>query len=110
MDRPAVPGGPGADHPDGPAGGHRVGDRTAGAELFLPRILVLVIMPSSPADWFCMTHETATLRHCAYWASLAGMPPRGHTSTVTVEVPKRNQLSVQALEEMMQRIANRGDP
>lgn len=79
-------------------------------ELFLPRILVLVTMPSSPADWFFMTHETGTLRHCAYWMSLAGMPPSGNQATVTIEVPKDNQFSVQALEEIMERIANRGDP
>jgi hypothetical protein len=67
-------------------------------QLGLPRILVLVTMPIASSDWFRMTHEAGMLRHCAYWASLAGMPPSKNTAEVTIEVPKENQFSVQALE------------
>jgi hypothetical protein len=74
----------------------------------LPRLLV--VMPPSPADWLHMTHQEGALRHCAYWASLAGSPPTGNTRTITVPVPKANQFSVQAVEAIMERIANGKDP
>jgi Domain of unknown function (DUF4365) len=79
-------------------------------DLAVPRILVLVVMPRSAADWFHMTHEEGTLRHCAYWASLAGLPPTDNAKEVTIDVPKANQLTVQTIEAIMTRIANRGDP
>jgi hypothetical protein len=84
--------------------------RIPNSELAVPRILVLVVMPGSAADWFHMTDDEGTLRHCAYWTSLAGMPPTGNAREVTINVPKANQFSVQALEAIMTRIANRGDP
>ncbi len=75
--------------------------------VYTPAILVLVVMPPSQADWFCMTRTEATLRHCAYWKSLAGMPPTTNSSTVTISVPVDDPFSVEALEKLMERIANR---
>jgi Domain of unknown function (DUF4365) len=40
------------------------------ANLAVPRILVVVIVPKLTSDWFTLSDESLILRNCAYWASL----------------------------------------
>src|SRR5205823_8046818 len=53
-----------------------------GADCPCPRILVVFVMPPDEADWLGQTAEELTLRHCAYWLSLRGLPATTATSTV----------------------------
>jgi hypothetical protein len=77
-------------------------------EVLTPRILVLVTIPKDVGEWIALSVDQLILRRCGYWASLAGLPPSGNETTVTVSVPRTNLLTVQALKAMMQRVNDRG--
>jgi hypothetical protein len=77
---------------------------------FVPRILVVVLVPENIENWIQQSEEEMCTRHCAYWVSLLGMPATRNTTSVTVELPRRNLFTVEALESMMQRISQRGLP
>ena len=78
--------------------------------LLAPRLLVLVLVPSKPASWLSLTVEALILRHCAFWASLRGLPASDNDRSVTVEVPRANLFDVQALMGIMHRISEGGVP
>jgi hypothetical protein len=62
-----------------------------------PRWLVVLVMPDDEALWLGQSPEELTLRHCAYWLSLAGQPATTSTSTVRVTLPLVNVFSPAAL-------------
>lgn len=73
----------------------------AGREWQLPRFLFLVIAPVDASQWVRVTPGALLMRHAAYWASfhdLEPLPPeRRENSTYTVDVPRANLLTVDAL-------------
>ncbi len=77
------------------------------AEVIIPRLLILVVLPEREED--CLTHceDSLILRHCGYWLSLAGEPERGNTATVTVKIPRHQHFDPIALEALMNK-ANQG--
>jgi hypothetical protein len=77
--------------------------------LFTPRLLVLVLVPSDIEGWLDLTPDQLVLRRCAYWISLAGHPPSNNKTMVRVDVPRSNILDVASLEALMQR-ANDEEP
>ena len=59
--------------------------------------------------WFRIpTEESLVLRHCAYWLSLKDSPPTTNRETVRITLPRSNLFTVQALRDMMERIAKGG--
>lgn len=72
----------------------------------VPRILVVVLVPEKITDWIRQTEEELCLRHCAYWVSLRGMPDTANTTTVTIEIPRINQFTPDALQAIIQRISS----
>lgn len=50
------------------------------------------------------------IRHCAYWASLSGEPATTNTDTVTVRLPRIQQFTPDALQQLMQRVNDGGTP
>lgn len=74
------------------------------ANLMVPRILIVVLVPDNLGDWINQTSTELALRKCAYWHSLRGQPPTSNTSGVTVPLPLSSVFSVAALDGMMQRI------
>jgi hypothetical protein len=50
------------------------------------------------------------LRRSAYWLSLAGAPPTENESSVTVQVPRANLLTVESLVRLMHTINEGGVP
>jgi hypothetical protein len=56
-------------------------------QLFVPRILIVVHVPSDPDDWYKCDSEQIVMRRCAYWVDLAGAPPTQNQATVRIEVP-----------------------
>ena len=74
-----------------------------------PLLLVVVLVPPNVEDWLQQTETELCLKRCAYWVSLRGQPQSTNQTTVTVNLPRQNIFSVEALKTLMQRIAS-GEP
>lgn len=85
-------------------------DELIPTELLAPRLLVLVVVPAQPTAWLSMSPDALILRHCAYWASLRGLPSTENDRSVTVEVPRANLFDVEALTRLMHVINEGGVP
>ena len=66
----------------------------------VPRVLILFIMPDDDTQWLAQSPDELCLRKCAYWASLAGLPPSPNSSTVRVSIPLANVFDQDGLQEM----------
>ncbi|WP_328992199.1 DUF4365 domain-containing protein [Kribbella sp. NBC_01245] len=66
----------------------------------LPRILVAMILPREIDDWVGVSSDFMTLRHCAYWANLAGTTPSGQGRS-NVRIPTANVFDVAGLCSIM---------
>lgn len=72
----------------------------------VPRILIVLVVPSAPEDWLSQGEEALAMRRCAYWLSLHGFEESANEHTVTVQVPRTGLFSPMALQQMMARIGN----
>jgi hypothetical protein len=71
-----------------------------------PLLLVVLELPSDRDDWLRVTAEELTTKRCAYWCNLkGGAPITGETTTVRIR--RRNIFDVNALTEIMTRVARR---
>lgn len=77
----------------------------------VPRILAVVHVPHSVADWMAEEPDQIVLRHRAYWLNLLGEPAHAATKAtdwqqmkVTVRVPRGNLLTAARLRGMMDNI------
>jgi len=75
----------------------------------LPRLLVLLILPSDELDWTAHSEDGLLLRKCAYWMSLRGMPETSNVATVRLTIPRANVFSAPALRELMNKV-RAGEP
>ncbi len=65
---------------------------------YIPRILIVVVVPGDPADWLLATSpDQIALRRCAYWRNLAGMPATPNTSTISINMSTSDVFDVKAL-------------
>lgn len=78
------------------------------ADTQLPRILIVLLMPSGQPEWLQQTSDELCLRHCAYWKSLEGCPESPNTYSVTVHIPIANIFSGGQLIDLMTKV-ERGD-
>jgi hypothetical protein len=76
------------------------------ATVLVPRILVVVFVPDSVADWLRHSEAELALRRCGYWVSLRGQPASTNATGQTVRVPRPQSFTVQALQALMQRIGS----
>ena len=76
----------------------------------IPRILVVVLIPKTPADWLTQSETELCIRGCGYWISLRGMPETPNTNSVNVTIPNTNQFTVAALQSIMERISQGVQP
>lgn len=76
-------------------------------QTMVPRILVVLALPSAEADWLSVTPEQLTLRRCAFWASLSGFPETSNKESVTIEIQSDNRFDVDGLKSLMEQ-ARRG--
>lgn len=76
--------------------------------LIIPRLLIVLLMPRDDTRWLSQTKDELCLRHCAYWVSLQGQPPRPDSRTVTVQIPVGNIFSSEELSDLMKK-AERGE-
>ena len=72
--------------------------------LLVPRVLLVVRVPTRLGEWLAQSAQELALRHCAWWVSLRGRGPSPNTETVTVVLPRPQVLSPGALHTMMERI------
>ncbi|MBE9120363.1 DUF4365 domain-containing protein [Tychonema sp. LEGE 07199] len=76
----------------------------------VPRLLVVVLVPENLENWLQQSEDEMCIRYCAYWVSLRGLPERLNTANVTVELPRSNQFTVEALKSIVQRLSQGGLP
>lgn len=69
----------------------------------VPRVLVVLCVPSNWMQRLEWSPDALVMRHCAFWASLVGMPPTRNRRTCRVEL--RHRLSPEALTEMLYRVS-----
>lgn len=72
-------------------------------QAMIPRILVVLDLPKSEADWLSVTPDQLILRRCSYWTSLAGLTETENKESVTVSIQSGNRFDVNALKALMQR-------
>jgi hypothetical protein len=80
------------------------------ANVMVPRILVVVLVPDDLNDWTNHCEDELTLRRCGYWYSLRGMGDTQNETSVTLKVPRTNSFSVVGLQAIMSRVATQGYP
>ena len=71
------------------------------ADVIIPRLLIVVVLPADEEAWLDHSEEALILRHCGYWASLAGAPERENTATVTVPIPRHQRFDSDAVKALM---------
>ncbi|HZH13941.1 MAG TPA: DUF4365 domain-containing protein [Archangium sp.] len=74
----------------------------------IPKLLVVLVLPGLEAQWLEHSVEALVIRRCAYWLSMAGLPPITSDSKV-VHLPRTNVFSPEQLMSMMERVS-RGEP
>jgi hypothetical protein len=79
-------------------------------DLQVPRILVVVVVPSEPGMWVSASEQELILRHCGYWSSFRGWAPTENTSTLRVRIPRSSCFHVSQVQEIMGRIREGGLP
>jgi Domain of unknown function (DUF4365) len=77
------------------------------ADPIVPRILVVVLVPTDESEWLRQTEEELSLRYCAYWTSLRGMEETKNRGRVTIHVPRANIFSVEGLRDLMKQAARK---
>lgn len=70
-------------------------------ESIVPRILILLTVPDSVAEWTEQTAEQLVLRKAAFWTSLVGLPETANSASVTVSVPKLQLFDATALRQLL---------
>jgi hypothetical protein len=79
-------------------------------DFVIPRILVVVLVPDNVTDWIQHSEAEMCIRRCGYWVSLRGEPATNNTTNIKIEIPRQNLFTVQALQAIMQRLAQGGLP
>jgi hypothetical protein len=67
-----------------------------------PRILIVMKLPTDKGDWISLSEEELTVRHAAYWISLKGLSETDNTTSVTIDIPAANKVTVQSLRDLME--------
>jgi hypothetical protein len=71
----------------------------------VPRVLVVVRVPSDVQDWISHSEDQLVLRRCGYWLSLRGSAPTSNTSTTRVRLSRANLFDAAGLTSLMTRVA-----
>jgi hypothetical protein len=71
----------------------------------VPRVLVLLVLPTEEQEWLSQSTEELIVRRCAYWLSLRRSDPTDSSSTIRVALPRSQVFSVEAVQDLLERIA-----
>ncbi len=69
----------------------------------VPRLIVVLDLPTDEASWLRVTTEELVVRRCAFWASLAGFPDTENMESVTIQIPRGNLFDVDGLRRLMEK-------
>jgi Domain of unknown function (DUF4365) len=69
-------------------------------ETMLPRLLVVLVLPTEPDEWYSQDEEKLSLRRAAYWLSLRAAPAVDQES-ITIYIPRTQLLSPEAMRKLM---------
>jgi hypothetical protein len=78
--------------------------------LQVPRILVVVAVPTDSATWVDATDDRLLVRHCGYWHSLRGQPQTTNATTTRVSIARSNRFDVAAVKAIMDQVKQGGTP
>ena len=67
-----------------------------------PRLLVVLDLPDDPELWMTVTADELVIRHRAYWLNLLGYDETTNSTSVTVQIPRRNVFDVAGLQALME--------
>ncbi|OJT25320.1 hypothetical protein BO221_11790 [Archangium sp. Cb G35] len=70
----------------------------------IPKLLVVLVLPELETQWVEHGTEALILRRCAYWLSMAGLPPTT-SEFKRVRLPRANVFSPEQLMSMMERVS-----
>jgi predicted nuclease of predicted toxin-antitoxin system len=70
-------------------------------EHYVPRVLIVVIVPRLPQEWLTQDNESLALRRCGYWLSLRDMPETTNKATITLTIPRTQMFTVAALGQLL---------
>jgi hypothetical protein len=73
-------------------------------DCIVPRILLVVLVPKKSEDWLEHIEERLTMFQCGYWVSLAGSSETTNEDNITILVPRTQQFTVSALQQIMGKI------
>ncbi len=73
-------------------------------DLMVPRILVVLILPSDQDQWLDVNADQLVARRCAFWCNLKGMPEIT-TETTTIKIPTANLFDVTTLKDLMVKVS-----
>ena len=82
---------------------------TLRVETQVPRILVLLVLPTQESQWVDQDEERLILRKCAYWISLKGRGPITNQARITIRIPRTNLFAVEGLRSIMEMVKQGGD-
>jgi hypothetical protein len=74
------------------------------ANVLVPRILVVVLVPDNLDDWLKHNEAELALRRCGYWVTLRGSPPSINDQSQSVRILRNQMFTVEGLRSIMQRI------
>lgn len=74
------------------------------ADVVVPRLLVVIVLPDDESDWLHHSEEALVLRKCGYWLSLAGFPESDNRTHITVHLPRAQPFDPTQLSALMDRM------
>ena len=75
----------------------------------LPNILILFVLPKDESDWINCSFEHLIIRRCAWWYSLAGMPPTNNPRKKRIKIPEQQMFSPEELHKLMDKVKGGSD-
>lgn len=67
----------------------------------VPRLLIVLHLPTDRSNWLSVTPTELIIRHSAYWLSLRDYPATDVQYGKTVYIPRANRFDVQGLTALM---------
>lgn len=70
----------------------------------LPKILILLALPSDKDEWLKVTPDQLVMKKCAWWCSFEGQKPTKNSTTKRITIPDCQIFSPDALIDLMKKV------
>ena len=77
-----------------------------GKNLLCPRYLFVLIVPKDYKSWLIHFPSASLLSHYCYWVSLRDMPHTPNVSSVTIDIPRLQRVTLESILDLMEMAAN----